>query len=101
MKMKLLMTLILALLPMVVYSAESSTLKTPKEITQAAMSRGATQVSIACGRHSHRSGRGGGSFCPPVAQSAPLNSDGRTSARWCAPGPFVEFNRLTNNNLCG
>lgn len=44
MKKKLLMTLIVALSPMVVYSAESSTLKTPKEITQAAKSRGATQV---------------------------------------------------------
>jgi hypothetical protein len=44
MKKKLLMTLIVALSPMVVYSAESSKLKTPKEITQAAKSRGATQV---------------------------------------------------------
>ena len=44
MEKKLLMTLIVALSPMVVYSAERSTLKTPKEITKAAKSRGATQV---------------------------------------------------------
>jgi hypothetical protein len=44
MKKKLLITLIVVLTPMVVYSAESSTLKIPKEITQAAKSRGATKV---------------------------------------------------------
>jgi len=41
---KLLVTLIVVLSPMVVYSAESSILKTPKEITQVVKSRGATQV---------------------------------------------------------
>lgn len=44
MKKKLLMPLILALLPIAVYSAESPTLKTPNEIIQATKSRGASQV---------------------------------------------------------